>query len=129
MRSVAIAGIAPVLLLGAQFSLAQSSFEITDDDNDGRIYKGEFYEVFQQADLFDAVDTDANDLVDEEEFGELEVSAVLTEWDADQDGYLRRREFYSGIYDYMDENGDGYLDPHEWDDPTDMGWFGVFDAP
>lgn len=128
MRKFVITAIVPLLIFASDTSLAQSSFEMTDDNNDGRISKNEFYVVIARAGVFETLDTNADGRIDEEELEAFDDEVALA-WDLDEGEALDRRAFYNGVYRYIDEGVDGSIDTFEWNDPEENGWFGVYDAP
>ncbi|MBZ9567593.1 hypothetical protein [Modicisalibacter tunisiensis] len=119
MRKELITGI----LIALTSTGAFASFTSQDSDGNGKISRDEFYG--SAADVGTYSDWDLNDdgLLDENEFGELDVDWDYDTWDANDDDYVDSGEFYDGIYDTYDVNDDGEWDDSEWDDADEDGVF------
>ncbi len=94
--TAALSGLA--LALSASPSMAQTSYSDLDHGNDLQLSQAEFDNTFGR-DLFAAWDTDSNRNIDED-------------------------EFYRGVFDLFDADGDGTLSLSEYDD----GWSGWFNT-
>lgn len=102
--------IAPIAMLLALGSLGACSMEHSDDavygamdaDSDGQISKSEFNDYYRQVKIFAG-------------------------WDANGDDRISEQEFGGALFDYYDENDDGFVVAEEWDadivDPGDNGFW------
>lgn len=67
-------------------------------------------------DTYTAMDDSNDGIVSKQEFSEYrEDSAVFQAMDVNDDGRLGASEFGHGLYQYYDDNHDGYIDDAEWE--------------
>lgn len=66
---------------------------------------------------YKAMDANGDNQISEEEFYNYYDDAdVFGIWDANQDGMIDENEFVDGLYGYYDDNDDGYINDAEWED-------------
>ncbi|MDV6315624.1 hypothetical protein [Idiomarina sp. HP20-50] len=118
------------LALGIAFALGSSGamaapMNQPDADNNGKISKAEYYGYVDDIGIYDDWDLDNDNLLEEDEWHDLDYDYNFTSWDIDNDGYLDDNEFLDGTFDYYDIDDDNFLNDEEWDDAGEAGWFDV----
>jgi len=73
---------------------------------------------------FSSLDRDSDRVLGQAEFGTLG-DEIFTFWDTDRDGNIDEAEFYMGVHDLWDVDGDDALTLSEYDE----GWSDWFGAP
>lgn len=72
-----------------------------DENEDCQLSEDEFYDFYEQSNLYESLDTN-------------------------NDGWVTENELGAGLYDFYDENDDGVIDEGEWevtDDPDEEGFW------
>lgn len=95
------------------------SFDSVDKDSNGQISKQEFV----QSKLFKRWDNNNDGKLKKGEAAQD--FSELTDWDTDDTGYLDDNEFYDGAWSEWDADDNDYLDNDEWDDAGEYGWYDV----
>lgn len=113
-----------ILALGSGTACA-TSFSSLDTDANGKISKDEYYGYAGDLGVYGDWDLNDDNLLDEDEWAEIDYDYNFVAWDTDDDGYLDDDELYEGTYDYYDLNDDYFWDEDEWDDAGDAGWLDV----
>lgn len=121
--------LATAILLTGGFALAGDakgiSFESMDTNQNGEISKDEYYGSIADMGTYSDFDWNSNGLIEENEFGDIDVDGDFDTWDANNDTYLDSGEFYDGVFDTYDADNNDVWDDNEWDDAGDAGIFDV----
>jgi hypothetical protein len=75
--------------------------------------------------IFEDRDENNDDRIDENEFAALDLGEDFDAWDANDNSYLDRNEYYEGSFEYFDEDENGHWDGDERDDAGDRGFWDV----
>lgn len=88
-----------------------------DRDDSGFVDPEEFELGFNDSGLFDRWDSNADSLLDQDEWGALGTDGELGAWDRDADQLLDETETRTGLWDAWDADASGVIEDNEWADP------------